>query len=162
MTLPQLSLTPLLPGDAGTWQTLRAMRALALRPGRGSLTARWAQVLYVAGDPDVTLAALHAFLVKNWRYTRDVGVELLHDPDTLLAQWPAMPGDCDDAAILTAALGRLLGFPAKFRAVAVHPLRAFHHVYALLRGPGGWRTFDITHPHTAPTPDARRLIELEV
>lgn len=159
MTHPRLTLAPLLPGDAGTWQTLRLMRELARRPG--PRTMQWARLINT-GDPESTLAALHAFLVRNVRWTRDVGVELLHDPDTLLGQWPAVAGDCDDAAILAAALGMALGFRAKFRAVAVRHNQPFHHVYALLRAPAGWRRFDVTHPHTAPTPDAARLIELEV
>lgn len=159
VTLPQLTLYAVPSGDAGTLATLQLMRSLIRRAG--PVTRQWAQRLQ-RGDVQATLEALRDFLVVNVMWTADPALELVQDPDTLLRQWPAIAGDCDDAAIVTAALGQALGFPAKLRAVSYTPGHPFHHVYALLRTPAGWRRFDVTRPWTAPEPRAARILELGV
>lgn len=92
-----------------------------------------------------------------WRFVRDpAGVELVHRPERLLDLWRAkghIPGDCDDAAVLGAALGKSIGLPARFVVLGFYgPTMPFSHVYAELQTPQGWADLDVTRtPNRLPT-----------
>lgn len=86
---------------------------------------------------------LHAFVRDQVRYVKDTnGVELLHDPVTLLQ---IGAGDCDDKAILLAALLESIGHTARFRAVAFEP-EAWAHVWVQDWLGGRWLDLEPTEP----------------
>jgi hypothetical protein len=86
---------------------------------------------------------LHAFVRDQIRYVRDTdGVELLHDPATVLQ---IGAGDCDDKAILLASLLGSIGHPTRFIAVAFEPGR-FSHVWLQDYIGGRWVDLETTEP----------------
>ena len=112
--------------------------------------ARIVQGLTVS-DPAGQLYALRGWLGRVWRFRRDPhGVELVHRPERLLDQfssWGYVLGDCDDAAVLGAALGKALGFTSRFVVLGFFgPRMPFSHVYTEVRGPRGWVDLDVTRP----------------
>jgi transglutaminase-like putative cysteine protease len=69
---------------------------------------------------------LFNFVQNTIRYVRDIrGVETLHYPEQILAQ---EYGDCDDKAILLAALLEAIGHPTRFVAVGFRPYQ-YSHVF---------------------------------
>ncbi|HBY62788.1 MAG TPA: hypothetical protein DEH78_23440 [Solibacterales bacterium] len=75
--------------------------------------------------------------------------ELLIRPVDLLTM-PVPAGDCDDFAMLSAALLRSLGFETRFRTVAASASApdSYSHVYTLARANGEWVALDCSHgPH---------------
>lgn len=105
--------------------------------------------------------AITDFLERSFRYVNDpVGVELLRDPGVQFRQIKTLgytQGDCDESAMLSAALGMANGIPARFRALAFYRTDApYTHVVADLRATDGvWYPLDITKPpgmEHPPTP----------
>lgn len=98
-----------------------------------------------------------AWVKANIRYVRDMrSVEAVHDPVTLLGfpGWrsgdfqpvpAAMAGDCDDLALLLAALLESIGHQTRFIAVAFVPDQ-FSHVWLQDRLEGGWLDLEPTEP----------------
>lgn len=63
----------------------------------------------------------------------------------------AANGDCDDVAILGAALGMAVGLPASFVLVGFDRNEPFQHVYTeLYTGLQGWAEMDVTAPAQMP------------
>ena len=88
------------------------------------------------------LEAVRLWVRRNVRYTRDVhGVETLHTPAAVL---DLMQGDCDDQAILVAALLESIGMRTRF--VSVGPNRGnYVHVFAEAHvSPYGWVAAETT------------------
>lgn len=125
--------------------TMREMQ----RHVRGALSDR--RVLETAagileGTPVRDYAA-HAAKLREWvkdhvRFTRDPnGREMLRCPGYLLDRIDRhglVEGDCDDVAVLSASLGKAVGFPADFVALAFDPTgKRYQHVYSVLYGPDG-------------------------
>lgn len=117
-------------------------------------------------DRMAQIDAIREWLLRRFRFVSDpVGVELLRDPAGAIQRINARGftmGDCDEAAMLGAALGMANGIPARFRALAFSPTGPYTHVIADLRGPTGrWYPLDITKPQgfVAP-PVARYLVQL--
>jgi len=75
-----------------------------------------------------------------------------------LAHYGRARGDCDDAAVLVAALGMAIGIPARFRAVAFRPGGPFEHVWTELQTPAGWITVDPTRGPERMRPITRKMI----
>lgn len=117
-------------------------------------TVRFVATSVVVGaQGDVAqLDAIRAWLVGNVQFIRDPagGVEYLTDPVALLQQGyrsGLLQGDCDDIAMLAAALGMAIGFRA--RLVVVGTQQSYQHVFTELAppwGPAKWREMDITRP----------------
>ena len=106
---------------------------------------------------------LHAFVRDQIRYVRDTdGIELLHDPATILE---IGAGDCDDKAILLAALLGSIGAPTRFVAVAFEPER-FSHVWLQVEINGRWVDLETTEPipfgQSVPVRGAFTLLEHQV
>jgi hypothetical protein len=105
--------------------------------------------------------SLRAWLARVWRFRRDPwGVEWVTAPLRQLAYIRAsgtMRGDCDDAAVLGAALGMALGFAARFVLLGFEPSpKVWAHVYTELLVPGlGWQDVDVTRPRDYRRPPAR-------
>jgi len=151
------------PGDAGTYQTLALMRRLAMEGSR-RVDVREAAISIVreAGvpphEPLGELRALYDFVRDRVRFTRDAdGIEVLQGPHYTLH---ILAGDCDDRAILLAALAKAIGIPAefKFRVIGANPRvpGAFSHVYVVAKLGGREIPMDPTyaenpigfeHPH---------------
>lgn len=142
-------------GDAGTRATLATMQRLAV-DGSKDLDVRSTalSVLRASGvashDHKRELEALYRFVRDRVAFRRDVyGVETLQAPRVTLQQ---MAGDCDDRAILLAAMLRAVGSPAtvRFRVIAADPRRAsrFTHVYVMARLGGRDIALDPTYQGT--------------
>lgn len=106
---------------------------------------------------------LHAFVRDQIRYVRDTdGVELLHDPVTLLETGA---GDCDDKAILLASLLGSIGHQTRFVAVAFEP-DIYSHVWVQDYLGGAWVDLEPTEPlpsgESVPLGGAVAMMEQEV
>jgi hypothetical protein len=125
--------------DGSVISTLAAMKRLA-KQGAIDPRVRGTAVGIVAGTP----ASMHPLLVAQWidqrtSFVRDpVGVEALHAAPLMLEmiERHGVAGvDCDDVAILAAALGLSVGIPAGFVVLAFGSSSHFQHVYTLLGTP---------------------------
>ncbi len=106
---------------------------------------------------------IHAFVRDQIRYVRDTdGIELLHDPVTLLQ---IGAGDCDDKAILLASLLGSIGHATRFIAVAFEPSR-FSHVWVQVNLNGRWVDLEPTEPipfgRRVPTGGAVEFLDQQV
>jgi transglutaminase-like putative cysteine protease len=62
-------------------------------------------------------------------------------------------GDCDDVAILGAALGKAAGFPARFVLLGFGgPMAPYQHVFTEIGTRQGWMNLDVTRPRHPPIP----------
>lgn len=112
--------------------------------------------------------AIRGWVARNFRFLRDpADRELLHSPDAQMRQFAAqgfITGDCDDAAILAAAIGVACGCRARFVAVAFLDKRApFGHVWAEVSPPtglgGDWIECDVTRSfQSVPTHLISRVV----
>lgn len=103
------------------------------------------------------------FVRDDIRYVMDTdGVELLHDPATLLQ---VGAGDCDDKAILLAALLGSIGHKTRFIAAAFSP-DVFSHVWLQDNINGRWVDLEPTEPipfgSSVPYQDAAKIITQDV
>lgn len=119
-----------IPGGAeGTRQTLRIMRELVrkwkVHPRLRQLAKAIVQSCQSKNNT-CEIKRLHAYVSNKIRYVRDVqGVETVQDPEVTLRD---KAGDCDDQAVLIAALLCSIGHPVRFVAVGFRPGQ-FAHVY---------------------------------
>lgn len=158
-------------GDSGSIQTLRKMRALVNDSLIDPLVINSAKDIVrfvLPRDYKAHVAAVRDFLVSHFLFCKDPrGVELLHAPRYMLEEIARrfyIMADCDDAAILAAALGKALGLRARFVATgflgAAAPLA---HVYAEIATPAGaWYPMDITRPQGRTLPRVTRTMTMEV
>lgn len=159
-------------GDYGSGQTLQKMRSLV----NGSLsvplvveTANSIAATVPARDYLAIAQAIRSWMQRNFRFVRDpVGVELVRDPVYQLTQWQNngyISGDCDDAAVLGAALGKANGIGARFIAVGFAPGGPLLHVFTILTGrrDGGMGSLgpgvdlDVTRPSVTNARIARQM-----
>lgn len=142
-------------GDSGTYVTLRKMRELVNRSLALPIVRGTAVELARRVPPRqrrAQIEAIREFLTERVQFLRDpVGVELLHAPDLLL-RWIAeryyVTVDCDDVAMLGAALGKAMGLKARFRAVAfLDPNAPYSHVWTELFDGEQWRDLDVTRKY---------------
>lgn len=148
---------PLSPGPTGTKETLHWMRKL-IREGRKHPDVRAKALELVENFQQKHYAkeiqALFDFVKNNIRYVRDTrGVELIHQPDKLLA---IGQGDCDDKVILLCSLLESIGHPTRIEAIAHTDPNKFGHVFCSTKLGAKWLPLDPTedvepgwHPRTA-------------
>lgn len=167
--------------DDKTAATIAAMRAMVHDTDRTGHVQQWAAAL-AAACPQKSFIC-HARRVydalKNYiRFKRDTfGTEHLRHPDVLIAEISQTRGndlrctaDCDDTAMLGAALLRAMGFRAYFVTVGLSPAAPYTHVYfgADIPTPDGlrWVPMDpqerIPFGHEAPTIARRRLWPIDI
>ncbi len=92
-------------------------------------------------DVDKIAGAIYSWMVRSINYVRDPwNIERIQSPDVTLRQ---KAGDCDDHAILGAALLQSLGVQTGLRIVS-RTGRAYDHIYAVYHSPDGWKSFDTT------------------
>lgn len=161
-------------GDAGVMQTLAVMRSLVdqamdspivIQTGRGLAASDG------AANPAATALRIKAWMARFWHYVDDpVTREHLEDATYLLTQFQQnryLAGDCDEAAILAATLGKAVGLDAIFTVLAFdtgessgNPAQQarYSHVYTtLLTSAGQSITVDITRPSGPVAPVVRSL-----
>lgn len=147
LTLPDLPpatarLGKLPDGVEGVRATLRIMTRLArdgktvVRPVALQLTQNLKQ-----RDFGAEIDALFDFVKNRIRYVRDIHqIETLQAPERTLQ---LKAGDCDDKAVLLAALLESIGHPARFHAIGFRP-QHFQHVYVETKIGGGWIPLETT------------------
>lgn len=141
------------PGDLGTYRTLGVMGRYANRALEDPLLVELAQrIIRDVGTQDEPgkIRALRGWLDRATRFLDDpLGVELIRTPRRLILtayQLGYFEGDCDDVAVLAAALGKAVGLPARYVVVGFEPGGPFRHVYAELWDGQEWRELDVTRP----------------
>jgi len=104
-----------------------------------------------ARDWNAEVSAIFYWVRENIRYTRDpLGVELFRTPRAAIADGI---GDCDDMAIMLAALLRAAGYRCRFRVVGTTE-GSYEHVYVVAgippcepsEEPERWLPLDPTQP----------------
>lgn len=86
---------------------------------------------------------IHSFVRDHIRYVQDpVDVERLQAPDKTLE---LAAGDCDDKAILLAAMLESIGHPVRFVAIGFEP-GIYSHVYAETKIGPEWIAAETTEP----------------
>ncbi len=158
-------------GDAGTQTTLNYMASLATQAAVTPVVRGVAAqlVLGIGRRP-----MMHAEILSEWVAKH---CEFLPDPtvaEALMPPWDALAMiarqglvqcDCDDVAMLAAALGLSIGLRARFVVVAFAPgpTAPFAHVFTELAGPSGtaWLTVDPTRPMLG-MPTITRSLVMEV
>lgn len=139
------------PGEPGAWQTLDLMRQLtrqgftspAIRGLALKLTNKGFGAPGGLASKDFTGEArrLFTFVRDQIRYVKDPdGAEFLHTPEWVLK---IGAGDCDDKAILLAALLLSIGHTPRFIAVAFEPDN-FSHVWVQDYLNGKWVDLEAT------------------
>lgn len=103
------------------------------------------------------------FVRDGIRYVRDIeGVETLHDAVTVLRMGA---GDCDDKAILLAAMLLSIGHQVRYIAVAFQP-DAFEHVWLQDYINGKWVDLEPTEPipfgQSIPTDKVRATLTQDI
>ena len=163
LTAPQLRKVYNLPGDAGNRDTAANMAAMARsRKDHPAVRAAWQQITGNVIPPTTYDEALmlRTWLGEHFQFQSDPTgrgvfggteeIELLQDPLILLQQIQrsyVARGDCDDAAILGAALA--LGAPVpfsgvRFALVGLNPQEPYIHVFAEVLTARGWVDLDVT------------------
>jgi len=93
------------------------------------------------------ISALHAYVRDSIRYVQDVNeVETVSPPVEILRLGA---GDCDDKAILLAALLESIGHPARFVALAFAP-DLYEHVIVETKFGQGWIALETTEDDAEP------------
>ena len=119
----------------------RIARAESLQPAVRDLAAR------LVGNCAPLSSVCRASRLFEWvrarmRYVPDpTGTEAIGTPTYHLrnvAAHGSTSGDCDDAAVLLAALARAVGLRARFAVASFLPSRRLHHIYAELHAGGRW------------------------
>lgn len=94
----------------------------------------------VEGDYASECAAIYYWMRQNIRYMRDPpGVEYVQTPKRLLK---TRAGDCDDMAVLIAAMLLVCGNPCRFVLAGFAPGGPPSHVFVEVRTPHGWHALD--------------------
>ena len=150
--------------DRGSWahmgsrspeQTLRLMQRNVQHAIRMRQVVELAcAIVSQAPDRDFYSQAslIRQYVTRHFKFVRDAHrVECVRRPEYLLQRIRmagVVCGDCDDAAQLVATLGKAVGFPAWFMAIAFDPMGQWPtHVYTVLGLPNGREIhFDVTKP----------------
>ncbi len=157
-------------GDQGSRDTLNAMRRVinaALTDPLVLQTARRIVGVFPSRDYDAHALAVKSYLQEHFQFVRDPrGVEMLSTPRYLLTEISRryiVQGDCDDAAILGAALAKAIGLRARLTALSFFTRATpFSHVYTVIKGRRWW-SLDITRPaRMAVEPPVARTLTVEV
>lgn len=139
-------------GDAGTFRTVDAMRSLARAAQMNEAVRRLGESLAGGHGAMVQRALrLRDWMARHFLFMRDPAhVELLTTPGEQLRQIADMGvtwGDCDDAAVLGAALARAGGLPVRYVLYGFgSPVAPFSHVFVEISTPAGVVDLDVTRP----------------
>lgn len=117
------------------WRGDQKLRNLALKATRSVPDKRNSRQL---------AQALYRWITKHVEFIKDqFGIERLQSPDVTIQLGS---GDCDDHAILSAAMLLSVGIPARLRVVALDPMRpeVFNHIFTEYFDGQRWQSFDTT------------------
>jgi transglutaminase-like putative cysteine protease len=147
-----LASLPLPASDIGVWFTVATMRGMVYREFL-SPTVRLTASNIVGGlggkDGVEQASAIRDWLESHTEFLRDPdNVEMLHGPVWQLQQIHkrgVVRLDCDDVAMLAAALGKAIGLRARFVVLAFGG-GGYRHVFTELspRGTPQWVDMDVT------------------
>lgn len=131
-------------GRRGTKATLEMMRRAAIA-GMNTASVRALAVFIVAQVQEKNwieeARAVRAWVADAVRYVRDLtGAETLQSAELTLK---TRAGDCDDQAVLVAALLASIGHSVRFRAISLQPGK-FAHVYCEAYLAGRWQSVETT------------------
>lgn len=156
MTYPAPARRRWIPGGRlGVAATLQEMRK-AVRAGlHDPLTLEAAGRIVSKAATDAERARrIRAWLEAYVDFLPDpVGLELIRTPRYMLDRVKAegyAQGDCDDVAVLAAALGQAVGLPARWVLLSFAPGAPASHVYTELATGEGWMDMDTTAPDQFP------------
>jgi transglutaminase-like putative cysteine protease len=155
-------------GDVGTLDDLSHMAGLVDRSLSSPRVVMFARSLAARSVrwPEAQALAIRNFLTRVWRFVEDPARrELLRDPDHMLREYEAtgiITGDCDEAAILGAALGEAVGLGAQFVVLGFPESdNNYSHVFARLLTPAGKLvSLDVTRP-AGPVPAPSRVMVVQ-
>lgn len=157
-------------GDAGAIDTLTIMAELVntslVNPIVVAAARELAVITAPARDQYRQAIGIRSWLGRVWRFVDDpTDTELLRDPEQLLRDYFVrgyIAGDCDEAAVLGAAMGKAIGLGATFTVFAFAGDATFSHVFAsLLLSSGQIISLDVTKP-TGSVPSPSRELTVEV
>ncbi len=149
-------------GDQGTKAVIKRMVGFARSGSVHPIVRNVAvDILHSEGiegrDSTSQLLAIRDWLDSNVEFMRDPsGAELVQTPARMIADLtdPARPSilriDCDDAAVLAAAIGKAMGLRARFVGVGFVSERGpIRHIWTELSAPSGplaarWSDMDVT------------------
>lgn len=138
------------------------MRRLAVDGVKNPLTIRLAAAIVegASGDKPMQVSAIASWLSVSTQFLADPrGIELLRTVPEMLADIERrgrLQADCDDIAILGAALGKAVGLASRFVVIGFrHPRAPYEHVYTEIHDGRRWRSLDIVRP-TRPPAISRR------
>lgn len=141
-------------GDLGTHFVLWNMRHLVNAEMVTPAVRGLAVAIVADSEPTDRVEQAYAirdYLLAHTRFLADPsGVELLHGPRWMVARLltgATLRVDCDDIAILSAALAKAVGLRARFVVVGFRSPRApFKHVWTEVAPPGSphWVEMDLT------------------
>lgn len=170
-------------GDAGALDDLGIMCRLVNESLHNPVVVATARELVIRAAPQRDTRrqaiAIRGWLARVWRFVDDpAGEELLRTPEHLIREYFATSqiiGDCDEAAVLGAALGKAVGIPATFTVLAFDPIAyiagvplegsesaQFSHVFASLLLPDGCLfSLDVTKPPgSVPAPTRELTVDV--
>lgn len=145
-------------GDPGTSRTVERMRAL-VEEAKTAPETRAAVLDALRGvrerDQLAEVTALFEWVRERTRFTRDPrGVEVLQHPASYLLRQIRQEGvaytDCDDAAMLFAALAETAGYATRFRVQGPPDGAPYSHVVVDVRVNGRWLSFDPSQRRHGP------------
>lgn len=135
------------------------MRRLVNRGVQNPLTIRAASVIIggVLRNRQAHAGAIRAWIDVKVRFQPDpYGMELLREvPEMLedMARWGAAQVDCDDVAVLSAALGKAVGLRPRFVVLGFEgPVGWYRHVYTELSDGVAWTEIDVRRPPGGAVP----------
>lgn len=144
-------------GDQAIYRTLDVMNAVLARSAAdfSVLGAAW-EIIGHDAPPGTVLARVERvfrFVSTRLRYTYDPpGLEWFKTPAAALREISLVgtfAGDCDDAAVLLAALLRGVGVPTRFVVMSQRADGDLHHIYVEAAVGGRWLALDPIVPATA-------------
>ena len=145
----QMKMVPLSNNNRlGTLQTLKIMWGLA-KEGKSHVDIYHLSRQIVVNLPNKAfkqeVVAIYDWVANNIRYTQDVReVETLQTPDWTVKM---LQGDCDDHAVLLAALLQSIGHPVRFVAIKCQGAGPYYvHVFTETKIGPRWVALDTTVP----------------
>ena len=140
----RVTLEALPDGEAGIRATLKRMRDL-VNAAKADATIYDLARQIIRGEPEKDYPrearAVQAWVQQHIRYTRDPDdLESLQEPSKTVELGQ---GDCDDQAMLVAALLASIGARTRFHAIGAEP-GVFSHVFAEVLIDGSWFALETT------------------
>lgn len=159
-------------GDFATYVTLGSMRGMVQREFMLPVVRLTASEIVqgMSGKDGIEQAhAIRDWLISHVDFLRDPDrVEMLHGPAwqiNRIRRTGVVQVDCDDVAMLAAALGRAIGLRARFTVVGFRkPGAPFRHVWTDLAAPyaSQWVDCDITREQQFLPAKITRVLHVRV